>query len=67
VTRPDRRTPLPRGHEPNTVDVGGAAGVPGGQARAAALIIVAHATGPDDARELLAMLGLIDDPEQPTP
>jgi hypothetical protein len=37
-----------------------------GQARAAALVTVSRATGLDDARELLAMLGLHDDPGQPT-
>jgi hypothetical protein len=68
VTRPNRRTRLPRGHEPNTVDLGGAARGTGGQARAAgARHRFPHAAGPDDARELLAMLGLIDDPEQPAP
>jgi hypothetical protein len=66
VTRPNRRTRLPRGHEPNTVDLGGAPRGTAGQARAASLVTVSHATGPDDARELLAMLGLHDDRGQPT-
>ena len=67
MTRPDRRTPLSRGHEPNTVGLGGAAaghhraGPPGrahhGRPR--------HRSA--DARELLAPLGLIDDLGQPTP
>ncbi len=67
MIRPDRHTRLPRGHEPNTVDLGGAARFTGGQIRAAALVTVAHATGAEDARELLAMLGLIHDLGQPTP
>lgn len=67
MTRPDRRTRLPRRHEPSAVDLGGAARVTAGQIRAAALVTVAHATSHDDARELLAMLGLLDDPGQPTP
>lgn len=62
MTRPDRRTRLQRGHEPSTIDLGGAARVTAGQIRAAALVTVAHATGPDDARELLDMLGLLDLP-----
>ena len=62
MTRPDRRTGLPRGYEPSTVDFGGAARVTAGQIWAAALVTVAHAAGPDDARELLAMLGLLDLP-----
>jgi hypothetical protein len=66
VTRPNRRTGLPRGHEPNTVDLGGAARGTTGQARAAPLVTAARATPPDDPRELLAMLGLHDDPGQPT-
>jgi hypothetical protein len=66
VTRPDRRTRLPRRHEPSAVDLGGAARVTAGQIRAAALVTVAHASH-HDARELLAMLGLLDDPGQPTP
>ncbi len=62
MTRPGRRIRLPRGYEPSTVDFGGADRVTAGQIRAAALVTVAHATGPDDARELLAMLGLLDLP-----
>lgn len=65
MTRPDRRTRMPRGPEPTSVDLDGTATVTARQA--AALVIANYATDPADARELLVMLGLIDDPGRPAP
>ena len=46
----------------NIIDLGGADTVTAEQAHAAALVICIHAIDADEARELLAMLGLVPDP-----
>ena len=46
----------------NIIDLGGANTVTAEQARAAALVTCIHAIDADEARELLAMLGLVPEP-----
>lgn len=46
----------------NIVDLGGANTVTAKQAHAAALVTCNHAIDADEARELLAMLGLVPEP-----
>lgn len=48
-------------------NITGEHGITDQQAHAAALVVLAHATDRDDALELLATLGLIDDGDRPTP
>jgi hypothetical protein len=72
MSGPDRRPSHPppnrAGDVPiDNIDLGAAYTITTGEAHAAALVVASYANDPDDARELLAMLGLIGDPRRPAP